>query len=255
MKTIESGKCFILHLDQWPALNCYSDEQLGRLLRHICRWILDDSGDVRKEGLLVENDIMPMYLILQNQAAIDDKKYQQKCEKNKQNARRRWSKNDSDATVCERMQNNNNNNNNNNKNNNNNNNNNKINKESLVDLGRRDSSSSPEIRDSANVAEEEEEDNFSKLMKENFLPWWNQLVKDYDSNIKPMIYMTKNRIELARKICDTYGKDDLFKACRKAFASPFLNGRGKNAKFIATFDWMMDEKNFLNVLEGNFYTK
>ena len=255
MKTIESGKCFILHLDQWPALNCYSDEQLGRLLRHICRWILDDSGDVRKEGLLVDSDIMPMYLILQNQAAIDDKKYQQKCEKNRQNARRRWSKNDSDATACERMQNNNNNNNNNNNKNNNNNNNNKINKEFLVDLGRRDSSSSSTVSVAANVGEEEEEDDFSILMKKKFLPWWNQLVKDYDSNIKPLRIMTEKRIERLRQICDTYGKDVLFEACRKAFASPFLNGRSAKSKFIATFDWIIDEKNFLNVLEGNFYTK
>ena len=251
MKTIESGKCFILHLDQWPALNCYSDEQLGRLLRHICRWILDDSGDVRKEGLLVDNDIMPMYLILQNQAAIDDKKYQQKCEKNKQNAIKRWSKNDSDATACERMQNNNNNKN----NNNNNNNNNKINKESLVDLGRRDCSSSSTVSVAANVGEEEEEDDFSKMIKEKFLPWWNQLVKDYDSNIKPLRIMTEKRIERLRQICDTYGKDILFEVCRKALASPFLNGKGKNANFIATFNWIIDEKNFLNVLEGNYYLK
>ena len=92
-------------------------------------------------------------------------------------------------------------------------------------------------------------------MKEKFLPWWNELVKEYDSNIKPMKYMTQRRIEMARQICKTYGKDNLFAACRMAFASPFLNGRSAKSKFIATFDWIIDEKNFLNVLEGNFYTK
>ena len=93
------------------------------------------------------------------------------------------------------------------------------------------------------------------MMKEKFLPWWNQLVKDYDSNIKPLRMMTEKRIKRLRQICDTYGKDILFEVCRKAFASPFLNGRSAKSKFIATFDWIIDEKNFLNVLEGNFYTK
>ena len=92
-------------------------------------------------------------------------------------------------------------------------------------------------------------------MKKKFLPWWNELVKDTASDIKPMKHMTRNRIELARKICKTYGKDNLFLACRKAMLSPFLNGRGKNARFIATFDWIVNEKHFLDVLEGNFYNK
>ena len=51
------------------------------------------------------------------------------------------------------------------------------------------------------------------------------------------------------------GKDILFEACRKAISSlPFLNGRNAKNRFVATFDWIIDEKNFLNVLEGNFYT-
>ena len=250
MKTIESGKCYILHLDQWPGLEYLSDEKLGSLIRHIVHWMLDETGDERKEELLVPTDLLPLFKVLQNQVRIDDKKYQQKCEKNKQNAIKRWSKNDSDATACERMQNNNNNKN----NNNNNNNNNKINKESLVDSLRRDSSSSA-VSGDANGSEEDEEDNFSRMIKEKFMPWWNQLVKDYDSNIKPLRIMTEKRIERLRQICDTYGKDILFEVCRKALASPFLNGKGKNANFIATFNWIIDEKNFLNVLEGNYYLK
>ena len=133
--------------------------------------------------------------------------------------------------------------------------NNKINKESLVDLRRRDSSSSYTEIVAASVDEEDEEDNFSRMIKEKFMPWWNQLVKDYDSNIKPLRIMTEKRIERLRQICDTYGKDILFEVCRKALASPFLNGKGKNANFIATFNWIIDEKNFLNVLEGNYYLK
>ena len=104
MKTIKSGKCYILHLDQWPALNCLSDEQLGRLLRHICYWLLDESGDGNTEGLLVENDIKPLYILLQNQAVIDDRKYQQKCELNRRKAMKRWAVKEQDAAACRGMQ-------------------------------------------------------------------------------------------------------------------------------------------------------
>ena len=245
-------KSIILYSDQLALIRGYTFEQLGKLLSALIRTIDGEDKEAIERSL--QEPELTAYRFISLQVKIDKEKYQQIRDRRMAAANKRWTKKKPDANAFFAMHNENENENE-NENQNENENENVINKDSLVDLGRRDSSSSPEIRDSANVAEEEEEDNFSKLMKENFLPWWNQLVKDYDSNIKPMIYMTKNRIELARKICDTYGKDDLFKACRKAFASPFLNGRGKDAKFIATFDWMMDEKNFLNVLEGNFYTK
>ena len=123
------------------------------------------------------------------------------------------------------------------------------------DYGRRYSSSSSTEIVAASVDEEDEEDNFSRMIKEKFMPWWNQLIKDYESNIKPLRMMTEKRIERLRQICDTYGKDILFEACRKAISSSFLNGRNAKNRFVATFDWIIDEKNFLNVLEGNFYTK
>ena len=69
---------------------------------------------------------MPLYILLQNQALIDDRKYQQKCEKIRRNIMKRWGKNAVDTNVDFGIQNNNkNNNSNNNKNNNKNNNNNK----------------------------------------------------------------------------------------------------------------------------------
>ena len=233
MKTIESGKCFILHLDQWPALNCYSDEQLGRLLRHICRWILDDSGDVRKEGLLVDNDIMPMYLILQNQAAIDDKKYQQKCEKNRQNIMKRWGKSADNTNVQSGIQNN---------NNNNNNNNNKSSIAAAVGI------SEPV----ANAEEAAAADSFYEKAEKEWMPWFNRLLDGYESQIPRLRMMTKPRAERLRELLEKYGRDVVAETFRKAAGSQFLNGRGTKNKFIAKFDWIIDEKHFLDILEGNF---
>ena len=232
---------FVLYSEQWGPLSCLSDEQLGRLFRHIFCWLIDGSGDVKKEEQLVETDILIPYRFMTTQISIDTEKFKRKCEKNRQNIMKRWAKKKKDTNVDLVIHNENENENEN---------------ENGNDYGRRYSSSSSTVSDAANGNEEEdEEDNFSKMIKEKFMPWWNQLIKDYESNIKPLRMMTEKRIERLRQICDTYGKDILFEVCRKALASPFLNGKGKNANFIATFDWIVNDKNFLNVLEGNFYTK
>ena len=253
---------FILYYSQWPALKELSAQELGVLLQAIFRTMGDESVDDILTSL--EGKVRMAFQFLMVQIKYDNEKYQKKCELNRQKALKRWGKDANDATAYLAMHNNNNNkdnNSNNNKDNNSNNNkdnnsnNNKNNNQEVV--GRiNSSSSSSTVSDAANGKEEEdEEDNFSKMIEEKFMPWWNQLVKDYDSNIKPLRMMTEKRIKRLRQICDTYGKDILFEVCRKAFASPFLNGRNAKNRFIATFDWIIDEKNFLNVLEGNFYTK
>ena len=254
-------KAFVLYPNQWEPLSCLNDEQLGRLFRHIFTWLNDGSLDLQKEEQLVESDILLAFRFMRMQINIDIKKYQQLCDKRKEAANKRWENHSKNANAYFAMH----------KKENENeiekeNENEKENeKENEIEnekenerevVGRiNSSSSSSTVSDAANGNEEDEEDNFSIMIKEKFVPWWNQLVKDYDSNIKPLRMMTEKRIERLRQICDTYGKDILFEVCRKALASPFLNGKGKNANFIATFNWIIDEKNFLNVLEGNFYNK
>ena len=240
-------KSFILYPNQWEPLSCLSDEQLGRLFRHIFCWLNDESLDLQKEEQLVGSDILLAFRFMRMQINIDLEKYQKTCEKNRQNIMKRWAKKKKDTNVGLVIHNE--------KENVNENVDENVN-ENGNDYGRRYSSSSSTVSDAANGKEEEdEEDNFPIMIKEKFMPWWNQLIKDYESNIKPLRMMTEKRIERLRQICDTYGKDILFEACRKAVSSSFLNGRNAKNRFIATFDWIIDEKNFLNVLEGNFYTK
>ena len=248
-------KAIVLYCEQLNLIRSYTFEQLGHLLSALIRNA--DGEDAQAIESSLQEPVLTAYRFIALQINIDKEKYQQTCERRRAAANKRWAKNDADANAFFAMHNNNKNNNKNknkNENKNKNKNKNEINKESLVDSLRRDSSSSA-VSGDANGGEEDEEDNFSRMIKEKFLPWWNQLVKDYDSNIKPLRIMTEKRIERLRQICDTYVKDILFEVCRKALASPFLNGKGKNANFIATFNWIIDEKNFLNVLEGNYYTK
>ena len=252
-------KAFVLYPNQWEPLSCLSDEQLGRLFRHIFCWLNDESLDLQKEEQLVESDILLAFRFMRMQINIDIEKYQQAAQQHRERQRRYIEKKKlasvtkSDVMPFIEKENEIENEKENEKENENENE--KENEREVV--GRiNSSSSSSTVSDAANGKEEEdEEDNFSIMIKEKFLPWWNQLIKDYDSNIKPLRMMTEKRIERLRQICDTYGKDILFEACRKAISSPFLNGRNAKNRFIATFDWIIDEKNFLNVLENNFYNK
>ena len=237
---------FILYYSQWPALKELSAQELGVLLQAIFRTMGDESiNDILTS---LDGKVRMAFQFLMVQIKYDNEKYQKKCELNRQKALKRWGKDANDATAYLAMHNNNN-------KKDNNSNNNKDNNQEVV--GRiNSSSSSSTVSDAATGKEEEdEEDNFPKMIEEKFMPWWNQLIKDYESNIKPLRMMTTKRIERLRQICDTYGKDILFEACRKAVSSSFLNGRNAKNRFVATFDWIIDEKNFLNVLEGNFYTK
>ena len=53
---------------------------------------------------------------------------------------------------------------------------------------------------------------------------------------------------------DTYGLEMLEEVFRKAEASDFLTGKSKE-KWRASFDWILNETNFIKILEGNYDNK
>ena len=240
----------MIHADQWPALSCLNDEQLGRLLRHLCKWFFDDSGDDRKEERLVDSDIRPLYLFMQSLVQLDSKKYQQRCEKNKQNAMKRWVKNANDAIADFACHTNTNTNTNTSTNTNTNTN--------TSTNGRRNSSSSSVISEKpANDGEDEEEEDsliFIKAEKE-WLPWFNKLLADNDSAIPRMRKMTMQRAKAMKFLAVKYGNEALVEVLRRAAQNSFLNGRSKRSNFVADIDWLLVEKNFMKVYENKFYNK
>ena len=64
-------KSFILYPNQWEPLSCLSDEQLGRLFRHIFCWLNDESLDLQKEEQLVGSDILLAFRFMRMQINID----------------------------------------------------------------------------------------------------------------------------------------------------------------------------------------
>ena len=231
---------FVLYSEQWGPLSCLSDEQLGRLFRHIFCWLIDDSGDVKKEEQLVETDILIPYRFMTTQISIDTEKFKRKCEKNRQNIMKRWAKKKKDTNVDLVIHNENEN----------------VNENENENENENDNSSiAAAVGISEPVANAEEAaaaDSFFEKAEKEWMPWFNRLLDGYESQIPRLRMMTKPRAERLRELLEKYGRDVVAETFRKAAGSQFLNGRGTKNKFIAKFDWIIDEKHFLDILEGNF---
>ena len=65
------------------------------------------------------------------------------------------------------------------------------------------------------------------------------------------ISISENRKEVIRERLKTYSVDDLRKIFEIAEQSDFLKGENKR-KWVATFDWMLEECNLVKILEGNY---
>lgn len=80
--SIKKG-AFILYKSFYEPISQLTDEQLGRLFRAIFRWQSSGFEDV-------EPDIRIAFSFFVNQFRIDEDKYQERCEKNRENIMKRW---------------------------------------------------------------------------------------------------------------------------------------------------------------------
>ena len=103
-----------------------------------------------------------------------------------------------------------------------------------------------------------QQDVFLKFREEaptKIMPWINGILKDADSKIPRLRYMTRARVKRLYDLWQEFGNAAIGEALRKAARSPFLNGRGKRNKFVADIDWVLSEQHFLEVLEGKYNTE
>ena len=93
---------FVLYRSLLKPIQGLSDEALGRLFRAIYEYQENGSTDV-------DSDIAIPFAYIVNQFRIDDDKYAQKCQRNRENIARRWRPGDSedesenDTTVYDRI--------------------------------------------------------------------------------------------------------------------------------------------------------
>ena len=240
-------RSFILYAEQWPALSCLGDEQLGRLLRHLFCWLIEESKDEQKEQVLVEPDILPVFRFLQLQIEIDNEKFQQKCEKRRAAANTRWSKN---ANACFAMHNQNQNQNENQNQNQNENQN--QNQNQNQNENQNGCSIAAVEKEKASAAASADLSSLIEKITKGFMPWYNKMLDDYGSQMPRIKVITPDRAKKVKAIVDSYGEKALQQAMCTAAGSAFLNGRGQKNKFLASFDWIIDPTHFLDVYEGKY---
>ncbi len=92
MDKFTEKKSFLLYKDFWEPIRELTNEQLGRLFRAIYEF--------QAEGIIdeVDPDIRMVWKFFMKQFKIDDEKYEQICQKNRENQQKRW-KQERDTVV------------------------------------------------------------------------------------------------------------------------------------------------------------
>ena len=240
---------FILYTSYKDAIMVLSDEQAGRLLKAIFEYA---TTGIKQE--IDDTAVKFAYMLIVSQIESSNKQYEKKCERNRENAAKRWQAmatlsmqtQKEDTIVCDGMR---------------------------MDAngcdGMRMDAYDRNERNDRNERKNKEEDNKKKKDEPSLcagaqssspsdyslvVEYWNNAVKEKGSARRPLRGLTENRKAAIRARLREH-KQDGMEAIRqmidKAVVSDFLNGRNsRNAIF--PFDRLMSPSMFQKTLEGNF---
>lgn len=232
------SKAFMLYYSQWNALKELSLEDLGLLLSCIFRTLRGEDADTVERCLTGEVKLAFRFMMIQ--IGIDLEKYETKAEQNRlrQEAYRKQK-----LTVSSNAQ--------------------KENEnesrkereiESAIEIEKEsESESRKENENGVEVAAATTAENLEKWdewFKVAFVPKINDILKE--SNIPKIRQITPQRRTAIFALRKIYTWNDIIMIFKKAASSDFLNNRSPKKSFQATFDWIVQEKNALAILEGNF---
>ena len=239
---------FLMYTSLRNNITCLSLKEIGMLFVAIL-----DYADGKEKCAIeknLSNSTKIAFSFVSNQMDVNFEKYDKICEQKRKAANKRWGKSEDDARASSALHNENENENEENENENEN------EKKEEINSSSSSSSSNNDSDSVAKKEDEEEEKNFSEIFKkaeETWMPWFNSLLKMNGSAIPPLKMMTPKRAKKLCRLARKYGNEKAQEVFRRAVQTPFLNGKGKKSTFVASFDWLLEEKNFLNVYEGNFY--
>ena len=239
---------FILYTSDYQLIEGLTDEQLGQLTRALFVYARD--GEVIK----LEPVVRMAFVVIKDKIDRNQQKYQKKCERNRENIRKRWNKSNTndtkeneripnDTSVYERIPN-----------------------DTTLYLYDSDSDSDSDVsketdnnipsKEGLSISENPKVDPYRRCAKIDFAAikaYWNTKHDQSGSAMRRLTLMSDQRKSNVRARIREYGGDvqKVYKAIDKAMASDFMNG--KNGKgWVASFDWMMCPSNFPKVLEGNY---
>ena len=193
----------------------------------------------------IEGDpaIKMAFKVLKNQIDRDTEKYEEKCEKNRAIAQKRWERIRENTNAYERKRTH-------------------TNVTDNKNDSGNDSDSDSEVTNVTNnnlpLSLRSKGSSHSgagatqpKSFREKVLRYFND--KMAGKSIKPIKAITDGtkRSESLKARVREHGRDAIFQMIDKAAGSQFLNGYNKKG-FTATFDWLILPNNFIKVLEGNY---
>ena len=248
---------FILYTSDYQLIEGLTDEQLGQLTRALFIYARD--GEV----INLEPVVRMAFVFIKDKIDRNQQKYQKKCERNRENIRKRWNKSNtndtkeyeripSDTTVYERIP-----------------------SDTTRYLSDSDSDSDSDVSKETNILEPSKEASMQSFSEKNVCAaeepqkssekkkskkgeidyaaikdYWNEQHDKTNSAMRRLTLMTDNRKEAIRgRLKDCKGDiSKIYLAIDKAMASDYLNA----GHSWASYDWVMTRKYFPKVLEGNY---
>lgn len=244
---------FILYTSDYQLIEGLTDEQLGQLTRALFIYARD--GEV----INLEPVVRMAFVFIKDKIDRNQQKYQKKCERNRENIRKRWNKSNTndtkgneripnDTNVYERIPND--------------------TTRYLSDSDSDSDSDASKLADNNKPSKEgilsasvkTEAPDGGKVSKSKIIDYagikeyWNRKHDETKSAMPPITLMTENRkvmVKARLRQCKGDVKT-LYRAIDIAMASDFMNGNNKRG-WVGKFDWIFgNEQNFAKVLEGNF---
>ena len=252
---------FILYTSYYAIIEGLTDEQLGQLTRALFIYARDG------KTIKLEPVVRMAFSFIKDNIDRNADKYQKKCERNRENIRKRWEKKHaedtterSDTTEYERIPSNTNvyeeksriPYDNDNDNDNDNEYDNDVSKETNILEPSKEGIQSASVKTEAPGG-----GKGSKSQKIDYAAvkeYWNRKHDETKSAMPPITLMTENRkVMVKARVRQCKGDvKTLYRVIDIAMASDFMNGNNKHG-WLGKFDWIFgNEQNFAKVLEGNF---
>ena len=253
---------FILYTSYYAIIEGLTDQQLGQLTRALFIYARDG------EQIQLEPVVRMAFAFIKDNIDRNADKYREKCERNRENIRKRWNK--KNTNEYDRIQSN------------------KKNTNEYEEKNRipydndNDNEDDNDVvsKDTNNMINKEDKSSMSNSVKPNVDPaekssdsqssvkksktgaseyaaikeYWNKRHDETNSAMRRMTLMSDNRKTMVRARLRQVGGDIkvLYQAIDNAMSSDFMNGtNGKN--WVASFDWIFGSGgNFAKVLDGNY---
>ena len=255
---------FIIYTSYLKIFEQLTDAQLGQLTRHMLSF-----AKTGKEPSIEDPLVKLSFAFIKDDMERNQRKYEEKCERLRANARKRWDKKqlDSEASedmqkhtnVCKSMQmhanaqivmhND-------NEYVNDNVDDNDVSKETNILEPSKEASMQSFSEKNVCAAAEPQKSSEKKKSKKGEIDYaaikdyWNEQHDKTNSAMRRLTLMTENRKEAIRgRLKDCKGDiSKIYQAIDKAMASDYLN----EGHSWASYDWVMTRKYFRKVLEGNY---